>query len=91
MLEAEGWKVILTSMPQGFRKKKDGGNDFFSLFDLIAIKDKSIRFIQVKTSKDSTGTKWKKEAKYFTQILLSSVEIWIFKDRQKLPRIKLVK
>lgn len=67
---------------------RDGGTDFFGLFDLIAIKGLLIRFIQVKSNVDGTGRKWKEEAAYFKQLIGSSVEIWIYIDRAKEPRIK---
>lgn len=67
---------------------KDGGTDFFGLFDLIAIKGTLIRFIQVKSNVDGTGKKWKKEAVYFKQLVGATVEIWIYIDRVKEPRVK---
>lgn len=87
-LEDDGWKVIISPTPQRWQKMRDGGTDFFGLFDLIAIKGLLIRFIQVKSNVDGTGRKWKEEAAYFKQLIGSSVEIWIYIDRAKEPRIK---
>lgn len=43
-LEEAGWLVSLTDMPQKFKKSQD----FFGLFDILAIKDGTFRAIQVK-------------------------------------------
>lgn len=87
-LEADEWRVIISPTPQRWQKMKDGGTDFFGLFDLIAVKKNLIRFIQVKSNKDSTGRQWKKDAVYFKQVAGSTVEIWVYIDRVKEPRIK---
>lgn len=61
-----------------------GSNDFFGLWDLIAVKKEEIRWVQVKTNR--MPPPWVRDA-------LSafpgpgSKELWIFYDRKKEPRI----
>jgi len=83
-LESDGWKVLLTPPPARFKKEQD----LFGLFDMIAVKGKEIRFIQVKTNRDGTGVQWKQEAKQYSLITASCVEIWIYHDRERDPQIK---
>lgn len=89
LLEAEGWKVLLAPTPQRWQKAKDGGTDLFGLFDLIGVNEVGdIRFIQVKSNVDSTGKKWKEDASFFKANKQATVEIWIYIDRVKEPRVK---
>jgi len=89
-LEAEGYRAIIAPTPQRWQKAKDGGTDFFGLFDLIAIKSQRIRFVQVKTNVDDTGKAWKNDARAFCELSGSTVEIWIYTDRIKDPHIKVL-
>lgn len=90
-LESLDWKVIISPTPQRWQKQRDGGTDFFGLFDLIAVNNLgAIRYIQVKSNNDTTGRKWKEEARFFKENPLASVEIWVYKDRVKEPIIKVI-
>lgn len=77
MLQSAGWDVLLTDMPKSWKKEQD----FFSLFDIIAVKDKYVRYIQVKCNRKPPlrdYTAWGKAHPnpYCT------VEVWVRKDRQ---------
>lgn len=56
--EEEGWIVGDVEKSSRYIKNKD----LFNLFDLIAVKGKTIRFIQVKTNKPPTQKEYKEWA-----------------------------
>ena len=85
ILVSAGYEVELTKSPSKFSKQQD----LFGLFDLIAVRETDIRFIQVKSNKPIYGQElepynlWKVPA-------CCTKEIWVFYDRVKEPTIKIL-
>lgn len=82
-LEAVGFDVILAPNPTKYSKQ----NDFFGLFDAIAISKNEVKLIQVKSNQ--TAKPYEREAiQEFECPESCSKELWIWKDRVKQPIIK---
>lgn len=82
ILEAAGYDVIVVKPARKF----DTENDFFGLWDAIAVNSVGFRCVQVKTNKKPT--------KEYTEGLSRWVcppnctkELWIFRDREPIPLI----
>jgi hypothetical protein len=82
LLERLGYAVALTPMPQKFNKEQD----FFGLFDIIAIGPGGVRLVQVKTNRKPSRTYAAGLAAFRCPASVRK-EIWIYKDRQKDPII----
>ena len=80
-LEKKGYKVIRAMASGRFINGKyiTHYNDFFSVFDLIAVKDNEVRFIQVTSGEQLSSHKSKVKANFnFTFKNIVTVEIWYF-------------
>lgn len=75
LLEALGFHVILVKQPQKFAKTQD----FFGLFDIIAFKKRSRKYIQVKCNNKPGYRKYEEWAAAFAN-QYESVELWIKRD-----------
>jgi hypothetical protein len=85
LLEGMGYAVALTPMPQKFKTEQD----FFGLFDIIAIRRKDIRLVQVKTNR-KPSVAYRNSLGMFPAPENVTRELWIFKDRQKEPEIYII-
>ena len=84
-LEKEGYICELAKLSQKFQIH----NDFFNLFDIIALKGKYKKFIQCKTN-HLPSKQWIEAAKKFKQDFTNkfdSIEIWIKYDRKKAKKV----
>lgn len=84
MLEMVGYDVILTPMPTKYAKQQD----FFGLWDVIAVDSQRIRFIQVKSRKIYGAELepyqlWKNPPN-------STKEIWVIEKGNKTPVITIL-
>ena len=77
-----GYLVELTKNPSRFQKQQD----LFGLWDLMAIRDDGILFIQVKSNRRVYG---KELARYlnFPKPPGCSLQIWTYWDRKNEPEI----
>jgi len=94
MLEAEGY-IVERALPKtvwipgkGGRRPISIHHDFFGLFDLIAIKEKEVRWIQIKFlgkgSEGRTRPNILEEIRKFP----GDGELWIFRQKAKLPEVR---
>ena len=74
-LEKNGWTVF---KPQ--KTSKFGTQDIFNMFDIVAIKDNKITFVQVKTGSTAGFLKKLKLWKKKHDIENVSWELWVRKD-----------
>lgn len=79
-LEEEGFIVF---KPQ--KTSRFGTQDIFNMFDIVAIKDSQLRFVQVKTN--STAGFLKKLKKWGPEHIITNVswELWVRIDQRKNP------
>jgi len=87
-LEEEGWLVTIVRGSSRFGESID----FFDRFDILAVamKEPYIRFIQVKKNKRGAipiPEERQRIADFKQYCPIGSVEIWVYKDRVKEPRI----
>lgn len=88
-LEAEGYHVERMNAPH---RGSDAHFDFFNLFDLIAVDPLTgkCRYVQVKTNVLPPPA-YRKRLSLFTQSRKHcSIELWVYYDRVKEPRIILL-
>lgn len=79
-----GYEVCLTPMPNKFSKK----NDMFGLWDLIAVDNDEVRFIQVKSRKI-----YGKELDKYREFPVPescTKEIWVWKKGARAPEITML-
>ena len=82
ILEEQGYAVQLTQPGTRFQKDKD----LFNLWDLIAVSEEEVRFIQVKSNRRVYG-KEKRKYQDFVCPDFCTKEIWSIYDRKKEPVI----
>jgi len=75
-LEAEGWLVQRC----GYRRFAQ--NDFFSLWDCLAITEKETLFVQVKSNKRPYGKQLKKYTDFAEKYNQFDYQIWVHVDRK---------
>lgn len=83
MLIEQGWMVEKPTW------SRFGHKDFFNMFDLIAVHPRSgrVRFIQVKTNGMPSPAYRKMLSSFIESREHSTVELWIWYDRNPVPRI----
>lgn len=76
-LEEEGFQVVAPNY------SRYGYTDFFNLWDLIAVNDKQVRFVQVKSNKnDCYGKKLMKYADFPCPPNCTK-EVWLIENRKE--------
>lgn len=83
VLVALGYDVCLAPNPSKFCLE----NDQFGLYDLIAVNAGTVRWIQVKSNQGASPKK-RKMMEDWACPSNTFKEIWIWKDRVKLPEIR---
>jgi hypothetical protein len=85
-LEAFGWSVALCPMGNSY----GASQDFFGCWDIIACSAQEgpyLRFIQVKSNQMPGPAERARLARFRDQSALGSLELWIWYDRVKEPRV----
>ena len=83
MLEDVGYEVQLAPNPTRWSTQ----NDLFGLWDVVCVREKEIRWIQVKTNRKPTQSELEP---YRAWRCYGSKEIWIFYDGEKEPSIMIL-
>lgn len=87
ILETQGYHCEKMNAPD--RRNPEGHVDFFNLWDLIAVDPITgkTRYIQVKSNRLATVEDRKRMSAFCRGRKHSSLELWVFYDRVKEPRI----
>ena len=76
-LEKNNYKVHKAYMGGKYRKNRD----IFNLFDLIAVKEDRIKFIQVKANQARGQKEIKEQSDFIPQADFIDIELWVWMDR----------
>ena len=76
-LEADGWIVEKVKYGGKFNKTVD----FFGKWDLLALKDSKIMFVQCKCNRKPTMKPYQEFKKRYDWLNLIKMEVWVWYDR----------
>ena len=80
LLEEAGWTVLLTDMPKQWKKEQD----FYNMFDIIALKGPYIKRIQVKSNRMIGPSERKRYIAWGERFPnpYQTIEVWVRKDNK---------